>query len=70
MALHVIRNTIIGIINYDKAKTIILRTNDQHVQRHPSTIIVVEGQHGHITLQDIRSYDEKSAFDAFFQHSY
>lgn len=42
MVLHVIRKSIINIINYDKAKTMFFGTNARDAHRGPSTIADVK----------------------------
>ena len=38
------KKEIISMTNYEKTKTMFFRINDQHVDRLPSTIDVVDGQ--------------------------
>ena len=46
------KNRIISLTNYENAKTVFFRTNDQRVDCHSLTIAVVEGQYCelHFTL--------------------
>ena len=44
MALQEIRQEIKSMKNYEKPKSMLFRTNAQHVDPHSSTVVVEEGQ--------------------------